>query len=775
MDNQLQIPEFVTPCLPGIQHEYYGNYHLQYSNVTSGLLVLTNESFFSAIKTGDLSLVKKFFPKFKNVINQIRTPSGLYPLHLATIKGHYEIVKYLVEEQNALVDIIDNEKETPLLKASYNGYKDIVNFLKKKNANINYRDREGWTALHNACSRGFCDIAQFLINSDADINSQNATGQTPLMIACSKGFLNIIQLLIMTNTNPLIKNKLGETAYDIAAQNSEYYICAILENYEKEYIKKNKLGKEKIVHNVAIEIIFENQRSSVLPLNSFSSDNLQKNDKCGAWSNKYGIPCTKENIKLPKSNNNNGWFWMTDWTVDLKSPNVNKKDGWQYAKTFEDKPECWSSEPIKGISSIVGCVRRRIWIRIRKRKYIAINNSNNDNLNCNSNNNIIASSSSSSNNNNNYTEINNSNINNNYNNGNSNNDINDENELLIKDNKTNIKGKNILQTDNSDDCIIEQNDDISDISQYLSNAKNIINEEEYSWEYLSKTETNINIIENQFNKYTEAIEYLLKMNKENNLSKSKKMSNQIESYLKKAEYLKEKLKRLKGTSPTDKIINSGINEKTDTQELSRSSSTESTGSPSTTQWEKDENAPHCNGCKGKFSLFNRRHHCRNCGKVFCSRCSDFQFKLNKESPPSRVCKKCYKNLTKFRLKSTDNNAGISENEDMINSSDDELIECPVCGKSLTFYGSDQNNIENHLKTCLDQVNNENKVKLGNRFELQKLDHDLGSECPICFEEFLKGQTIARIDCLCIFHKDCIDKWYDYRKVTGICPIHSMDD
>jgi len=111
MEKQLEIPEFVTPCLPGIQHEYYGNYHLQYSNITSSLLILTNDSLFSAIKTGDLSLVKKFFPKFKNVINQIRTPSGLYPLHIASIKGHYEIVKYLVEEQNALVDIIDNEKE----------------------------------------------------------------------------------------------------------------------------------------------------------------------------------------------------------------------------------------------------------------------------------------------------------------------------------------------------------------------------------------------------------------------------------------------------------------------------------------------------------------------------------------------------------------------------------------------------------------------------------------------------------------------------------------
>jgi len=55
-------------------------------------------------------------------------------------------------------------------------------------------------------------------------------------------------------------------------------------------------------------------------------------------------------------------------------------------------------------------------------------------------------------------------------------------------------------------------------------------------------------------------------------------------------------------------------------------------------------------------------------------------------------------------------------EEPANSSDDELIECPVCGKSLVLYGSNQNSIEDHLKTCLENGNNENKVKLGNRYE-----------------------------------------------------------
>lgn len=101
---------------------------------------------------------------------------------------------------------------------------------------------------------------------------------------------------------------------------------------------------------------------------------------------------------------------------------------------------------------------------------------------------------------------------------------------------------------------------------------------------------------------------------DNNIN-SKELSNHIEIYLKKAEYLKEKLKRLKNSSSNlnennqQNIINS--QNQGEQNILNHSSSSESLASPSTsTQWEKDENAPLCNGCKSKFSLFNRRHHCR---------------------------------------------------------------------------------------------------------------------------------------------------------------------
>ncbi|KAF8463148.1 FYVE zinc finger-domain-containing protein [Kalaharituber pfeilii] len=47
-----------------------------------------------------------------------------------------------------------------------------------------------------------------------------------------------------------------------------------------------------------------------------------------------------------------------------------------------------------------------------------------------------------------------------------------------------------------------------------------------------------------------------------------------------------------------------------------------------------------------------------------------------------------------------------------------------------------------------------------------------AECVICFEEFEVGESIARLECLCRYHKGCIREWFD-RKGNGDCPIHAV--
>lgn len=46
------------------------------------------------------------------------------------------------------------------------------------------------------------------------------------------------------------------------------------------------------------------------------------------------------------------------------------------------------------------------------------------------------------------------------------------------------------------------------------------------------------------------------------------------------------------------------------------------------------------------------------------------------------------------------------------------------------------------------------------------------ECDICLEEIEVGVEMARLECLCRFHKHCIRDWWS-RKGPGSCPTHQI--
>ncbi|KAJ8395766.1 hypothetical protein AAFF_G00028130 [Aldrovandia affinis] len=85
------------------------------------------------------------------------------------------------------------------------------------------------------------------------------------------------------------------------------------------------------------------------------------------------------------------------------------------------------------------------------------------------------------------------------------------------------------------------------------------------------------------------------------------------------------------------------------------------------------------------------------------------------------------------------------------------FKCPVCSK---FVSSDEMDL--HLVMCL--------TKPRVTYNEDVLAKDSG-ECAICLEELVQGDTIARLPCLCIYHKGCIDEWFE---VNRSCPEHPSD-
>ncbi|CAL8286802.1 unnamed protein product [Lota lota] len=60
-------------------------------------------------------------------------------------------------------------------------------------------------------------------------------------------------------------------------------------------------------------------------------------------------------------------------------------------------------------------------------------------------------------------------------------------------------------------------------------------------------------------------------------------------------------------------------------------------------WVPDEACSCCITCNAPFTVIRRKHHCRSCGKIFCSRCSAHSAPLPRygQVKPVRVCTHCY--------------------------------------------------------------------------------------------------------------------------------------
>ena len=61
-------------------------------------------------------------------------------------------------------------------------------------------------------------------------------------------------------------------------------------------------------------------------------------------------------------------------------------------------------------------------------------------------------------------------------------------------------------------------------------------------------------------------------------------------------------------------------------------------------WEHNQVATNCRSCTANFTATKRKHHCRNCGQIFCDKCSKQKAKTQTSKKPVRVCGPCYTDL-----------------------------------------------------------------------------------------------------------------------------------
>jgi serine/threonine-protein phosphatase 6 regulatory ankyrin repeat subunit A len=102
--------------------------------------------------------------------------------------------------------------ESLIVCATLLGYKEIAQFLLENDADVNLQDEDGCTALHYASLVGHINIVELLLKYGANVNHQDNDGCTALICASKMNLSNIIELLIYNGADINIKDCKNRTA-----------------------------------------------------------------------------------------------------------------------------------------------------------------------------------------------------------------------------------------------------------------------------------------------------------------------------------------------------------------------------------------------------------------------------------------------------------------------------------------------------------------------------------------------------------------------------------
>ena len=140
------------------------------------------------------------------------------------------------------IDIQDEYGLTVLMRAAFEGEKDIVKTLIKNKANLDLQNKSGYTALMLATIEGKKDIVEILIKNKANLDLQNKSGETALILATIEGEKDIVEILIKSKANLDLQNKSGETALILATIEGEKDIVEILIKNKANLDLQTKIG-----------------------------------------------------------------------------------------------------------------------------------------------------------------------------------------------------------------------------------------------------------------------------------------------------------------------------------------------------------------------------------------------------------------------------------------------------------------------------------------------------------------------------------------------------
>ena len=151
-----------------------------------------------AAESGDLDKARELLETGKYNVNNNGGFFGKTPLHYACYGGHLDMVRMLISEFKADMNIVNIFNRTPLHVAAEYGKEDVaLALINEFGCESNIRGWINRTVLHSACEGGCVALVRTLIRDhNADVNAQDNFKDTPLHVAAANGKEDVVLVLI---------------------------------------------------------------------------------------------------------------------------------------------------------------------------------------------------------------------------------------------------------------------------------------------------------------------------------------------------------------------------------------------------------------------------------------------------------------------------------------------------------------------------------------------------------------------------------------------------
>ena len=153
---------------------------------------------------------------------------GVTPIMIAAIKGHTEIVRFLMQADASLKNRDEND-HTILHLAAMNNRHEVLAVLADKNEELVAKlakmpNNMENTALHLAAQAGHLETVRELLKEvyKSDVDNKNWDEQTPSHLAAAKGHSEVLGLLLHNDPNSIFdKDEEDNTPLHLAAKNKQ--------------------------------------------------------------------------------------------------------------------------------------------------------------------------------------------------------------------------------------------------------------------------------------------------------------------------------------------------------------------------------------------------------------------------------------------------------------------------------------------------------------------------------------------------------------------------